>query len=219
MTDTARGTVGDVTLFSFPCFSTTVPLLSIYKEPDGTGRYMKVLKPHLRLRIKTPFQFSGMAGGSQKGGKKCLSQHSTLDQPGIALVAGTLPPGLLAVHTDPFSSQTWPETLLKRTFLISRLKGEWKSFQRLGKKLESWRPLCASTTTEGHCAWALKQFTGRSGRLEFDRDVCRLGERAGGNRFAENSRAGEARECPLPRYHGDTPCPSPSRGPCYWTRL
>lgn len=40
----AGGTVSSMTLFSFTHFSTTVPPLSIHKEPDEIGRYMKELK-------------------------------------------------------------------------------------------------------------------------------------------------------------------------------
>lgn len=55
----------------------------------------------------------------------------------------------------------------------------------------------ARTTTEAHCVEGLKQSTGHSGRLGFDKDVCRLGERAGSNRFADNSAVGKEGRAPF----------------------
>lgn len=57
--------------------------------------------------------------------------------------------------------------------------------------------LHASKTTEGHCVGGLNWSTGRSGRLGFDRDVYRLGERASSNRFADNSSVGKGGRVPF----------------------
>lgn len=137
----AGGTVSSMTLFSFPHFSTTVPLLSIHKEPDEIGRYMKELKPHLRLRIKTAFQLSGMAGWSQKGGKRGLSQHSSLDQPGTRSCIGHRNPAarLTSNRLGPFQ-QSKSREVFEMDHSVPKTKWKWfHAWEK--KKWESWRPV------------------------------------------------------------------------------
>lgn len=191
-------------------FRITVPPLSIHKEPDGIGRYMKELKPHLRLWIKTPFQLSGMTGCSQKGGKRGLSQHSSLDQPSTRSCIGRKNPAasLTSSRLRPFQQSNVTQEVFEMD--LSALKTKWKSFH-------AWEN--ASTTTEAHCVEGLKQSSGRSGRLGFDRDVCRLGERASSNRFADNSAVGKGGRAPfalVPWWH---PLSITPRDPCYLTSL
>ncbi len=139
LTVMAGCTVSSMTLFSFLHFYTTVPPLSIHKEPDGIGRYMKELKPHLRLRIKTPFQLSGMAGCSQKGGKRGPSQHSSLDQSGTRSCIGRKNPAasLTGSRLGPFQQSNVTQEDFEMD--LSALKDKMKIISCVKKKWGSWR--------------------------------------------------------------------------------